>query len=180
MGWTMTSIAVDDDIRIRSFTLDDCDDLVRFADNPRVPRFLRDVFPHPYTRRDARAWVRIASGSSPETDFALEVDGRCAGGIGLSLRRDIERFTAEIGFWLGEPFWNRGIATRAVRVFVERAFVAYGLERIEAAVFAGNPASARVLEKSGFVREGTRRRAACKGDAFHDLVMYGRLREDRS
>ena len=175
----MTSIAVDEDIRIRSFTIDDCDDLVRFADDPRVSRFLRDVFPHPYTGKDARAWVRIATGSNPETDFAVETDGRCVGGIGLSLRRDIERYTAEIGFWLGEPFWNRGIATRVVRAFVERAFVAYGLERIEAAVFAGNPASARVLEKSGFLREGARRCAAFKGDSFHDLVMYGRLREDR-
>ncbi|MBN1885265.1 MAG: GNAT family N-acetyltransferase [Candidatus Krumholzibacteriota bacterium] len=174
----MISIAVDDRVRIRSFTPADCDDLVLYADNPGIARFLRDAFPQPYTRRDALAWVRIASGARPETDLAIEVDGRCAGGIGIALRRDIERFTGEIGFWVGEPFWNRGIATRAVRAFVDWSFLAFDFARIEAFTFAGNPASARVLEKSGFVREGVRRRAAFKDGVFHDLVVFARLREE--
>jgi RimJ/RimL family protein N-acetyltransferase len=114
----------------------------------------------------------------PEVDFAIEAGGEAAGGIGLRLGQDVERFSAEIGYWLGEPFWGRGIATAALSATVKHAFAELGLIRIFAIPFAGNEASLRVLEKAGFLREGVLRRSAVKEGRVLDQLLYAVTREE--
>jgi RimJ/RimL family protein N-acetyltransferase len=162
---------------VRDWRLDDAPLLARHADNRRVWANLRDRFPSPYTIEDAEHWVRHAMRALPATDFAIDVDGQAVGGIGLVLRDDVDRVSAELGFWLGEAFWGRGIMTDAVSVFVPWAFGRFHLTRIFAQVFAFNHASARVLEKSGFVLEATLRQSAIKDGRITDQWQYARTKE---
>lgn len=169
-------------IRLASCTLrpwrrGDETSLSRHANNRAVWRNLRDIFPHPYTVADARAWVRTASVADPPTELAIDVDGEAVGGIGVQLKRDIHRRTAEIGYWLAEPLWNRGIATEAVRGMTDHAFAVFDLVRIEALVFEWNPASARVLEKAGYTLEGRLRKSVTKDGRTVDALLYSIVRE---
>ena len=152
--------------------------LVRHADNYEVWRRLRDGFPHPYTRADAEWWIAFAKQQDPQTHFAIEVRGEATGGIGLELRSDIERRSAEIGYWLGEDLWGRGITTVAVRAVTEYGFEALHLTRIFAVPFATTSASIRVLEKCGYVHEGTMRRSAIKEGVVIDQELYTLTDED--
>ena len=158
--------------RIRSWRPGDEPSLSRHADNRRLWRNVRDHFPHPYTVADAEAWVAAARGARPETQFAIEVDGEAAGGIGLFLQEDVSRYSAELGYWLGEAYWGRGVMTGAVRGFTEYAFRTFDLCRIYAVVFEWNPASRRVLEKAGYALEGRMHRAAVKEGRVLDQYLY--------
>jgi ribosomal-protein-alanine N-acetyltransferase len=157
---------------IRPWKEGDEPSLVRHANNYEVWRHLRDRFPHPYTKEDAEQWIAFAQRQDPQTIFAIEVDGEAVGGIALELGNDVERCSAEIGYWLGEAFWGRGIATAAVRALTGYGFEAFGLTRVFAVPFATSPASMRVLEKCGYVREGTMRRSAIKEGVVLDQVLY--------
>ncbi|WP_163993777.1 GNAT family N-acetyltransferase [Pyxidicoccus caerfyrddinensis] len=150
--------------------------LVRHANNRKVWLNLRDLFPHPYRPQDAEWWVGHASSEQPPTNLAIEVDGEASGGIGLVLGTDIARYSAEVGYWLGESVWGRGIATAALEAFCGYAFSRFALLRLFALPFAGNAASCRVLEKAGFHREGVLRQCAVKDGRVLDQVMYARLR----
>jgi [ribosomal protein S5]-alanine N-acetyltransferase len=163
--------------RIRSWRRGDEPSLARHADSERLWRNVRDQFPHPYTLADAEAWVARASVAEPETQFAIEVDGEAAGGIGLFLQEDVARYSAELGYWLGEAHWGRGIMTAAVREFTEHAFRTFDLCRIYAIVFEWNPASRRVLEKAGYRLEGQMRRAAVKEGRVLDQFLYATVRD---
>lgn len=162
---------------MRSWRGSDVPSLVRHADNVKVWRNLRDRFPHPYTAAHGEAWVRAAAAARPETHFAIAVEDEAAGGVGLELGSDICRRTAEIGFWLGEAYWGRGIATQAVRALTGLAFSRFDLVRVQAGVLEWNPASMRALEKAGYVREARLRRAAVKDGHVLDLILYSILRD---
>lgn len=149
--------------------------LQRNADNYNVWRNLRDLFPHPYTMDDAKWWVENAC-SLERVGFAIEVDGAAVGGIGCTAKQDVYRFTGELGYWLGEPFWGRGIVAEAVAAFVPFIFEVTDLVRLEAGVFDRNARSARVLEKNGFTFESRQPRAAFKDGVFLDVLLYARLR----
>lgn len=153
--------------------------LVRHADNYEVWRRLRDHFPHPYARADAEWWISYTRLQNPPTDFAIEVGGEVAGGIGLEPKSDVERRSAEIGYWLGEAFWGKGIATAAVSALTDYAFEELDLVRVFAVPFLDNPASIRVLEKCGYVREGVMRRSAIKEGIVVDQVLYAITDLDR-
>lgn len=133
---------------------------------------MRDRFPHPYTRADAEQWISLARHQEPQTRFAIEVRGEAVGGIGLELGSDIERRSAEIGYWLGEEFWGRGIVTAAVRVVTRYGVDALSLTRIFAVPFADSSGSRRILEKCGYVREGMVRRSAVKEGVVIDQILY--------
>jgi len=137
---------------------------------------LRDRFPHPYTLEDAVAFLGVATIQQPIGDFAIATADEAIGGIGLQRQSDVHRLSAEIGYWLGEPFWGRRIATRAVRAMTEWAFATTSLERIFACVFATNPASARVLTNAGYQFEGRLRRAVVKDGRILDQLVYAALR----
>jgi [ribosomal protein S5]-alanine N-acetyltransferase len=113
---------------------------------------------------------------SPVANFAIVVSDEAIGGIGLTLGDDVFRRSAEIGYWLGEPFCGRGIATEAVGAVTEYAFQYFDVCRLEAGVFEWNPASMRVLEKVGYLREGRARLGVIKDGRRGDRVLYGLVR----
>ena len=162
---------------IREWRRGDEESLVRHANNPKVVRTLRDRFPHPYTRADADLWIAHASAEDPITNFALVVDGQAVGGIGFMRQDDVSRRSVEIGYWLGEAYWGRGIATAAVCALSDYIFASFDVCRIYASVFDTNGASIRVLEKAGFVCEGRQRRAVTKNGETLDSLMYARVKE---
>ncbi|MGD9265327.1 MAG: GNAT family protein [Lysobacterales bacterium] len=168
------------DYLVRSWREDDAVPLQRYADNRKIWLNLRDLFPHPYTLEDARWWVSFASSEDPERSFAIATNDEPIGGIGLVLGADVNRCSAELGYFLAEPFWGRGITTAAVTAFTDWAFERFSLNRIFATPFAGNTASERVLEKAGFSREGVLRNAAVKDRMLLDQVMYAKLSADWS
>ena len=163
---------------VRTWRTQDAGEVARQADDRRVWLNLRDAFPNPYRIEDAERFIAMAIAMSPQTYFAIEVAGRTAGGIGYTLHSDVERVGAEVGYWLGAEFWGRGIATQAVRAVTELAFATHPeLQRLYAVPFSWNPASARVLEKAGYSREGTLRRSAIKDGHVLDQWMYAIVRE---
>jgi RimJ/RimL family protein N-acetyltransferase len=157
---------------IREWRRGDEPSLVRHANNRKVWINLRDAFPHPYTMEDARRWVGKAGGEVPLTSYAIVVDGEAVGGIGIVLQPDVFRRSAEIGYWLGEQYWGRGIVTEALRALTEYAFANFDLCRIYAGVFESNPASMRVLEKAGYEFEGRMKKAVTKDGKTMDDFIY--------
>jgi len=141
------------------------------------------AMPHPYTREHAVKWIGIASGGQPETYFAITIDDQVVGGIGISVgeprRAGICDHTGEIGYWLGETYWGRGIVTEAVTALTEWAFTELGLVRLYAPVFAHNTASTRVLEKAGYEFEGRLRARYFRDGEYIDGLLYAKVRLPR-
>ena len=164
------------DLRIRDWRKNDLEPLLRYANNPKIAANLRDQFPHPYTRREGIEYLNYVRSMHVPLSFAIEFDGEAVGGIGFKQGIDIARLTMEMGYWLGEPFWGRGLTTRAVTAASDWAFDNYKVVRIFAMVFAHNLASLRVLEKSGFQCEGVLRHSAIKNGVILDQAMYAKLR----
>jgi [ribosomal protein S5]-alanine N-acetyltransferase len=165
---------------LREWRLTDEEELVRQANDRRVSIDLRDRFPYPYTAGHAAEWLGRNVGVTPPTAFAVTERGRDepVGGVGLMLQEDVQRISAEIGYWLGVAAWGRGIATDAVKAATAYGFDSLGLERLYAVANTRNEASARVLEKSGYIREGTMRRAAIKEGIVLDQFMYAALKTE--
>jgi RimJ/RimL family protein N-acetyltransferase len=165
---------------LRSFRPEDVASLTENIGTYSVARNM-SLIPHPYTKDHAEQWIKTASGREPETDFAITIGDQVVGGIGMCLtdpdRTGVGRYAAEVGYWLGERFWGRGIMTQAVEAFTEWAFTGLDLVRIQAAVYARNPASARVLQKAGFTYEGRLRAAYFKDGEFIDGLLYAKVRE---
>ena len=162
---------------LRSWRAEDAPELAAGANNRNVWITLRDRMPHPYTLADAESWLDTRAEGKSDHLLCIEVDGHVAGGIGLHPGEDVARLTAELGYWLAEPLWGRGIMTEAVRAMVAHGFATSPLERIEAYVFANNPASTRVLEKCGFQCEGRLRRSVIKDGQMLDSFLYAIMRE---
>jgi RimJ/RimL family protein N-acetyltransferase len=157
---------------IRSWQEGDADSLAAHANNRKIWRNLRDAFPHPYSVADAQAFIQSARAQSPEARFAIEVDGRAVGGIGFTLGADVERVSAEVGYWLGEDYWGRGITTEALKAVTRYAAQAHRLTRIYAVPYEWNQASFRVLEKAGYTWEARLRRSAIKDGQVIDQVLF--------
>ena len=161
---------------VRSWDWRDRDAIVRHANNRNVWINLRDRFPHPYTAADARRWLDSVVGMKPETNFAIAVADEAVGGIGFTVQYDVARRSAEIGYWLGEEFWGRGIATDALIAVTDYAFSNYDVCRLYAHVFDWNVASARVLEKAGYAFEGRLQKSVTKDGHTIDQLMYAMIR----
>ncbi|MFA5221277.1 MAG: GNAT family N-acetyltransferase [Methanoregula sp.] len=137
---------------LRNWTQDDAISLAYHANNPSIASNMRDMFPHPYTINDAESFIAMATHIRSALMLAIDVDGEAVGGIGIHPLNDVYRGTAEIGYWLSQEFWGRGIVTDAVRSIIPVAFDRFPVIRLQAGVFESNPASMRVLEKCGFCR----------------------------
>ena len=157
---------------LRDWTPDDACSLARHANNPRIAAMMRDAFPSPYTLEDAHRFISMATGPTPDILLAILVMGEAVGGIGIHPLVDVKRRSAEIGYWLSESYWGRGIMIDAVRSLVPIAFKRYDIVRLQAGIFSNNPASMRVLEKCGFIREAVHRNAITKKGTLLDEVMY--------
>jgi ribosomal-protein-alanine N-acetyltransferase len=168
-------------IVLRDWLENDAGELAVQANDRRVWLGLRDAFPHPYSIDDAQAFIRLARGMSPRTFLAIAVGGRVAGGIGYILHGDVERVSAEVGYWLGHSYWGRGIATAAVTLLTRHAFAAHPeLTRLYATPYATNLASARVLEKAGYRLEAVLRQSVIKDGRVLDQLIYAVLRDELS
>ena len=157
---------------IRTWRASDLESLVENANSPQVWMNLRDQFPHPYTRREGRTFLRHMRERRPETVFAIDVDGKAVGAIGFVLQKDVDRVSAEVGYWLGEQYWGRGIASEALGAITRYAIEKHALTRVFAVPFGYNKASCRVLEKNGYVLEGCLRRSAIKNGEIVDQFQY--------
>jgi ribosomal-protein-alanine N-acetyltransferase len=149
--------------------------LIANANNRNVWRNLADVFPHPYTEADADAWLRSAGPPGRHLSFAIERDGLAVGGIGARAGDGIFARTAHFGYWLGEAHWGHGIMTAAGRAMLGHLRGDGRFARLEAPVFEWNPASMRVLEKLGFVREALLRDSVTKDGQLIDSVLFAYL-----
>ncbi len=168
------------DFTLRPWKMEDAPSVARVADNPFIAQNLRDVFPHPYTLADALEFVGscVRSDGRGQLTRAIEINGEAAGSIGVFLGSDVYRRSAELGYWLAEPYWGQGVMTRAVRAVCAEAFERFDIVRIFAEPFAGNAGSRRVLEKAGFTYEGTMRNGAYKNGAVLSYCLYSLLREE--
>ena len=163
---------------LREWQVNDAPSLAANANNRNVWLTLRDRMPHPYSPSDAENYIRDRMADAAGAVFCIEVAGEAVGGIGLHPGTDVSRLSAELGYWLAEPLWGRGIITAAVNAIVRHGFSTMPLERIEAYVFASNPASARVLEKTGFAFEGRLRNSVIKDGTLMDSLLYAKLRHE--
>jgi ribosomal-protein-alanine N-acetyltransferase len=162
---------------VRDWMVSDLPSLVHHANNRKVWLNLRDRFPHPYTEANGREFLAHVLHQQPATVWAIEVEGEAAGGIGVVQLPDVERVSAEVGYWLGERYWGRGVMTEALRAVTAEAFCRLELRRIFALPFADNLGSIRVLEKAGYTLEGRMPQSAIKDGVVRDQLMYGAYRK---
>ena len=161
---------------IRPWAIKDAEAFEKHANNYQVWVNLRDGFPYPCTRERAQSFVEAASRQNPVTFCALATHEEAIGGIGITLNQDVHRLTAELGYWLGEPFWGRGMMSEAVAKFSDYAFETFGLVRLYAEPYAHNENSCRVLEKAGFVLEGRLKSSVIKEGQILDQLMYAKIK----
>lgn len=161
---------------IRPWHILDADALARYANNRNVWMNMRDGFPNPYTLEDANSFLEIASHQNPITLCAIATQQEAIGGIGITINKDVHRLTAELGYWLAEPYWGKGIMTDAVIQFTEYAFESFGLIRIYAEPYANNKGSFRVLEKAGFLLEGRMQCSVIKDGKINDQLLYAKIK----
>lgn len=140
-------------------------------------RNMGDHFPHPYTLEHAKAWMERCASQVPRQHFLIQAGANIVGGVGVHPLEGVHRFTGSVGYYIGRSYWGRGYATRAVELIADYAFSTLKLVRLEAGVFAWNPASMRVLEKAGFARESVQKQAVFKDGRFTDYVLYARLKD---
>jgi len=163
---------------IRDWQKGDALSIAKYANNKKIWKNLRDGFPHPYHFMDAENFLSLVFSQEPRTYFAIASNKEAIGSIGLGIGKDVHRFSAELGFWLAEPFWNMGIMTKAIVRFTEFAFERFKLNRIYAEPYVTNPASARVLEKAGYILEGTLKANVYKDGRVLDQFLYAKVQEN--
>jgi ribosomal-protein-alanine N-acetyltransferase len=161
-------------MKLRNWSLDDAESLLYHANNEKIAKHLTNVFPHPYTKQDAQFFIELCQNADAEKqiNYAVEVDGKAAGSISVHCQTDVHEKSAELGYWLGEEYWGRGMIPQAVREVCREAFEVFDIVRIQAEVFAENKASQRVLEKAGFVREAVLKKSIYKNGKLQDSHLY--------
>lgn len=158
---------------LRPFEPSDAPSVAEVANERDIWLMVRDRFPHPYTLMHAKEFIADARNRVPPTNFAITVDKRAVGSISVFLQTDIERVSGELGYWLGKPYWGRGIMTPAVRAMTAYTIKTFGLSRVFAIISSNNIGSMRVLEKAGFVREGFMKQSSIKDGVVQDQYLYG-------
>jgi RimJ/RimL family protein N-acetyltransferase len=169
---------INDKFLIREFDFKDADSLVKYANNYKIFRWVKDNFPYPYSIKDAENWITVSRNTTEGFNYAIATETELIGGIGVKFKEDVYRFSWELGYWLGEPFWGKGIMTEAVKEFTRYLFKHYNIRSITANVFEGNKASMKILTKAGFKLDGVIRKAVFKEKLFWDLYVYSLLREE--
>jgi len=160
---------------LRPWELRDAQELSIIANNPNVSKNLIETFPYPYTLKAAKSWTKSNVGLRRETHFVITLDDRIVGGIGFGIDPQ-DQTVATIGYWLGEDYWGKGIATEALINVTDYAFENFGLKKVEARVYMWNPQSAHVLEKAGYRLENTLRNSSLKAGILVDEWLYSKDR----
>jgi ribosomal-protein-alanine N-acetyltransferase len=164
-------------LTLRPWTLDDVSSLARYANNPNIAKNLTDRFPHPYEEKHAVAFIERFIGQDKPKVLAMDINGEAVGGIGLHPQPDVKRKNFELGYWLAEPFWGKGITTEAVRRMVDYGFSNWDITRIFATPFGPNIGSQKVLEKAGFTLEARFEKTFYKQGEFLDELVYAVRRD---
>ena len=159
-------------MKLRKWNEADLNNLVKYANNENVAKWLTNGFPHPYTQDDGKAYLSMIANDNPVKVFAIEVNGEAVGSIGIFPQSDIHEKNAEIGYWLAEDYWGQGIMTKAIREIVEYGFQTFDIVRIFARPFSKNLKSQHVLEKAGFELEAILKKALFKNGEFMDELIY--------
>jgi RimJ/RimL family protein N-acetyltransferase len=168
-------------LHVRPWRTGDERPLVEHANNREVWNNLRDSFPHPYTQEDAVRWIEfVASQGEPPKRFAVVLNEEPIGGVGLMVGSDVSSKVAEVGYWIGQAHWGKGIATKALRWLSRYAFESFDVVRLHASIFESNRASTRVMEKAGYRLEGRLRQSVFKNGQVIDSLMYSLLRQELS
>lgn len=165
--------------KIRSWRIEDAKHLAEALNNKKIHENLRDGLPYPYTEDDAKDYILAMLEADKDITyaFAITVNDKAVGSIGVFRKDNIHCKTAEMGYYVAEPYWGQGIVTSAVKQVCNYIFENTDIIRIFAEPFAHNIGSCRVLEKSGFVYEGTLRKNAVKNGIVLDMKMYSRVKE---
>jgi len=168
-------------VTIRKWELSDAKDLASAISNTKVQDNLRDGLPYPYTEQEGAEYISamLSADKNKTFAFAVTVDGKVIGSIGVFRQENIHRLTAELGYYIAEEYWGRGIMTEAVIQICKYVFEQSDIIRIFAEPFAYNAASCRVLEKAGFQYEGTLRKNAVKNGKLIDMKMYSILKMEQ-
>lgn len=160
------------EIRLRKWQMSDIKNLVKHANNYNIAKNLTDQFPYPYNEEDARQYLEAVLPQIPTQVFAIEVDGEAVGSIGLFPQSDIHSKNAEMGYWLSEEYWGKGIMPEAIKQIVEYGFKTFDITRIFARPFGTNKQSQRVLEKAGFTLEAKLEQVLFKNGEYIDEIIY--------
>lgn len=156
--------------------MDDLPSLVKYADNFDIAKNMMNGFPHPYSKQSGIDFIEMTQ-RTKSLILCIEIDGEAVGSTGIHLKTDVYRKNAELGYWLAEPFWGKGIITRVVPVMIDKAFTQFDIQRLYAGVFGSNKASQRVLQKCGFDNEGTNKQAIYKNGKLDDQLIFAIRRE---
>jgi ribosomal-protein-alanine N-acetyltransferase len=162
-------------ILLRPWKIEDAEQLASIANNKKIWLNLRDRFPHPYNMDNAKEWLKDHVNETPVQHFCIEYDGSVAGSIGVIPKDDVYRKSIEIGYFVGEPFWGKGIATKAIALLLEYIKIHFDVIRVYAEVFDHNKASMHALRKNGFYLESIRRKAAIKDGILQDDCIWVKL-----
>ena len=162
-------------IELRDFTEIDINSIAVYANNINVSQYMASRMPYPYTKEDAKWWVKIGS-KEQGLNYAIDLDGECIGVVGVRFGDLEQQHSAEIGYWIAENHWGRGFGTEAIRKMTGYVFAETKTIRLSAPVYSPNTASMRVLEKCGYTLEAIHRKAAFKNDEFMDEHVYVKFR----
>ena len=163
---------------IRSWSENDICSLAKYLNNKKIWDNCRDSLPFPYSENDAGQFIQFVSGQDEQSNYCIEINREAAGNISFNRCTDVERHNAELGYWLAEPYWGKGIMTRMLKSAIDNYFLQTDVIRIYANVYASNPASMRVLEKVGFRKCGIHHKSCFKNGQFIDCHYYELLKEN--
>ena len=160
------------DFKLRPWNLDDIKSLVEYANNTEIAKNLTNQFPSPYNRDNGESFIQMTLNDNPTQIFAIEINGKASGGIGLHSQTDIHLKNMELGYWLAEIYWSKGIMTKAVKQMVDYGFKTFQIDRIFARPFGPNISSQKVLEKAGFKLEAKFEKTLYKNGKYLDDLIY--------
>jgi [ribosomal protein S5]-alanine N-acetyltransferase len=164
-------------MEFRSYNLDYADNFAHIRNNPSILDNGYDKTPNPFTKQDAINFINIQLGKKPPQRFLIFYNNELAGEIGITIQDDVHRLCAEIGYFIAEPFWGKGLATEAIKKMTEYSFATFEIIRIIAGVFAFNKASMKALEKNGYYLESIRKKSVIKNGQIIDDYIWVKLKD---
>lgn len=168
------------EFELKTWSIEDAQSIASAANNEKIAKNLRNAFPHPYTLEDAKWYITDCIEKADKNQYtrAIAVNGKAVGSIGVFIGSDVYEKSGELGYWLAEEFWRKGIVSEAVQQICKEVFDRFDIVRIYAEPFEHNAGSRGVLEKCGFTNEGTMRKGVCKNGEIFGYCMYSLLKED--
>lgn len=164
-------------IELRPWTISDIDHLINYGNNIKIAQNMTNSFPHPYTREAGENFIAMVQGHRPARIFAITTNNKAIGSIGVHPQNDIHEKCAELGYWLAEPYWAKGIMSMAVKQMIDYAFKNFDIIRLYARPFSSNIGSQKVLEKCGFTLEARLRKSIYKNGVFLDELIYSIVKD---